>query len=125
MVILILFSYLLSILVSRYFDIKIQIYKDPIHYKGHIQYGLWFVPFANLVIPLLDYLNHEISCRKNDCKHNKFINWFFVGRDYKTKQDKHYERELDEFWKLKKKIENPIRDMANPNRKLDGTIKSN
>jgi len=104
MVLLILFSYLLSIVISRYFDIKVQILKDPVHYKGHIQYGMWFFPVANLIIPLIDYLNHEISLRRNDCKHSKFICWFFVGRNYQTKDSKKAERELDEFWKFKNKV---------------------
>jgi len=111
--ILILFSYLLSVLISRYLDIVVQLHKDPIHYKGHIVYGLWFIPVCNLIFPLLDYLGHEISCRRMDCKHNKFINWFFVGRDYQTKEERQANKELDEFWKFKDKHDG-IRDMKEP-----------
>jgi len=104
MVILILFSYLLSILLGRYFDIKVQILKDPVHYKGHIMYGAWFIPIVNLMMPLIFYIDYEISCRRMDCKHNKFINWFFVGRDYQTKESRQAEKELNEFFKFKSKV---------------------
>lgn len=121
MALLILCSYILSIFIGRYLDIKLQIYKDPIHYKGHIVYGIWFIPIINILMPFVEYIDFEISCRRTDCKHNAFINWFFVGINYKTKASKKADKELDEFFKFKKK--HTVRNLTEPNKKLDGSIK--
>jgi len=41
-----------------------------------------------------------------DCKHNKFINWFFVGNCYQTKDSKRAEREFDEFFNKTRSVDN-------------------
>jgi len=98
---ILIISYLLSIFLGRYLDVKIQIYKDPIHFNRHIMYGIWFIPLINIIIPVLYYFEYEIDFRRKDIKHNKFINWFFIGINYKTKESKQAGKELEEFWKNK------------------------
>jgi hypothetical protein len=106
--------YLLTIFIGRYLDIKVQIHQNPVHYKQHIQYGKWFMPIVNILYPIVVFIAYEIENRRMDCKHNAFVNWFFVGRNYKTKQDLQYEKELDEFFKFKHKVGGEVeRDMTN------------
>jgi hypothetical protein len=61
-------------------------------------------------MPFLFYTSYEIETRKKDVKHNKFINWFFVGANYKTKMEKRFDKELDDNFYKK---EQTVRDMTN------------
>jgi C4-dicarboxylate transporter len=114
MITLIILIYIATIFLGRYLDIKVQIYIHQIHYKTYIEYFVWFIPIINLVVPLTNYLGHEIETRKLDIKHSKFINWFFVGVNYKTKENKCIDKELDEFFKSKHKIGGEVpKDLLN------------
>jgi hypothetical protein len=107
---LIILSYITTIFLGRYFDIKVSQHINNIHYKTYLHYGLWFIPVLNIWMPFVIYLDHEIDTRKKDVKHNKFINWFFVGYNYKSKHDKQYEKEFNEWWNKK----DTNKDLSNP-----------
>lgn len=108
---LIIVVYIGTIFLGRYLDIKVSIHINQVHYKSHLMYGFWFIPAINILYPLLNYIEHEISCRKHDIKHNKFINWFFVGVNYKAKHEKIFNKEFDDYMRTKDEIE---RDLTMP-----------
>ncbi len=110
-VILIILIYIVTIFLGRYFDIKVCIHIHQIHYKTYIIYWMWFVPILNLFIPFLYFIDHEISTRKRDIKHNKFINWFFVGVNYKTSQEI---KDINEFNKSFNDNKDTRHDLSNP-----------
>ena len=97
--------YIITIFLGRYFDIKTCIHIYQIHYKQHLIYWMWFIPVINIWWPFLNYVDHEISTRKKDIKHNKFINWFFVGINYQTKESKKCEKEFDEFFNKTRSVD--------------------
>lgn len=104
-VILIIVSYIITIFLGRYLDIKAQTHKDPIHYKKYIMYEIWFIPLLNILFPLFTYLGHEINIRKLDIKHNRFINWFFLGVNYETNHEKYLHKEFDEFFNKTRSVD--------------------
>lgn len=114
MTLLIILIYLATIFIGRYLDIKVCIHINQVHYKSHLVYGIWFIPLFNLIIPLISYLAYEISCRKMDVKHNKFINWFFVGVNYKAKHERKFNKDFDDYMRSKEEIE---RDLTMPKKK--------
>lgn len=78
-------------------------------------YGIWFIPLMNLIMPLTFYVDYEISTRKQDIKHSRFINWFFVGVNYKTNQEIKNQNEFDHMFQSEHKIEHNVeRDLTNP-----------
>jgi len=120
MITLIILIYIATIFLGRYIDIKVQIHIHQIHYKTYIEYYVWFIPIINLAMPLTNYLGHEIETRKLDIKHNRFVNWFFVGVNYKTKESKQADHELNEFFKFKHKVGGEVeRDLTEPSKFKD------
>jgi len=68
-------------------------------------WGLWFIPVFNLIYPLLTYIEYEINTRKKDIKHNKFINWFFVGVNYKANHEIKFKNEFDKFFNKTRSVD--------------------
>ncbi len=83
---IILFSYLIGVFITRYCDIRLNYIWHNIHYKGYIMPLKWFCSWLGLVVVLIDYLEYKIDMQKLNSKRN-FINWFFVDRDYKTNEE--------------------------------------
>lgn len=109
--IFIILLYIATIFLGRYLDLQVSIHRNQIHYKKYITRWSWFIPIANILYPSLLYIVHEIDTRMMDVKHNKFINWFFIGINYKANLDKRFEKEFNDYINTKDEIE---RDLTMP-----------
>jgi hypothetical protein len=87
MALLIIVSYILSILLTRYLDFKANYKNYGFTYKAHLNRAFWFMPILNIIYALYMFIKIfvGISIQWSD---NKYISWFFLNRNYVSKDER-------------------------------------
>jgi hypothetical protein len=90
--IIIISSYILSVFVVRYFDIKWCWLEYGTAYKDELKRTLWLIPVINLFV-CIKHINIYYS-REFMYTHSRSWGWFFQSKHYISKFEEEYRKEF-------------------------------
>lgn len=89
----ILSSYIASVFITRYVDIKVNFYIHVLHFRAYLEQPLWLVPIGNLIYVIMligKFINY-----KAQISNNFLVMRFFMSSRYKTKEETKLDIDFD------------------------------